>query len=183
MRAGPHSGARLLPEGLWDEAQTTLNTAGPVWVAVEDNYGHGAAVAAVVRLDGDDDLFELDAWTCDTWETALDDALALLDARPSGSRLVLGAAVAARVPRLRPVHKAGATETRLGLSLLRDLVRSRRVFHDRTPDLDVQVEGARTRDVPGGGLALISSRRSDALRAAVWALHAAQTRTSRPAIH
>jgi hypothetical protein len=182
VRTGPRSGERLLVEGAWERAQMQVQTIGPVWVAVEDNYGHGAAVAAVARLDGED-LFELDGWVCDTWETALDDALALLDARPAGSRLVLGQAVAARAPQLRNVEKAGSTDTRLGLALLRDLVRSGRVIHDRTPDLDTQLEGARVRDVPGGGLALISSRRSDVLRAAVWALREAQARSTPPRIY
>jgi hypothetical protein len=127
-------------------------------------------------------VYELDGWTADSWEVALDDARALLDSRPSPSRLVVGQAVAARVPQLRGVGRAGATETRLGLSLFRELVRSGRLIHDRTPDLDAQIEAARVRDVPGGGLALMSSRRSDVLRAAVWALREAQARAPRPAV-
>jgi hypothetical protein len=181
VRTGPASGARLLTEGTWESTYRPSETAGPVWVAVEDNYGHGAAVAAVA-LAGDD-IFELDGWCCDSWETALDDAFALLDSRPSPSRLVVGQAVAARIPQLRGVGRAGATETRLGLSLFRELVRAGRLIHDATPDLDPQVESARVRDVPGGGLALMSSRRSDVLRAAVWALREAQARGPHPQIH
>ena len=100
VRTGPRSGERLLPEGIWDQVFASVSSTGPVWVAVEDNYGQGAAVGAAARLD--DDTFELDGWCCDTWETALDDAHALLESRPLGSRLVLGQAVAARVPDLRP---------------------------------------------------------------------------------
>jgi hypothetical protein len=180
VRTSPASGARLLVEGLWDQCHQPADSGGPVWVAVEDNYGHGAAVAAVA-LAGPD-VYELDGWTADSWEVALDDARALLDSRPSPSRLVVGQAVAARVPQLRGVGRAGATETRLGLSLFRELVRSGRLIHDRTPDLDAQIEAARVRDVPGGGLALMSSRRSDVLRAAVWALREAQARAPRPAV-
>jgi hypothetical protein len=180
VRTGPTSGARLLGEGAWDGAHRPCETTGPVWVAVEDNYGHGAAVAAVA-LAGDD-LYELDGWTCDSWETALDHAFALLDSRPAPSRLVVGQAVAARIPQLRGVGRAGATETRLGLSLFRELVSTGRLIHDRTPDLDPQVESARVRDVPAGGLALMSSRRSDVLRAGVWALREAQSRARVPQI-
>jgi hypothetical protein len=183
VRTSPNSGARLLDDGLWEATAARVDTSGePVFVAVEDNYGTGAAVAAVARV-GDDDRFEVDGWTCATWELALSDAVALLEARPQGSRLVVGNAVAARTTELRGVEKAGSTETRLGLSLLRDMVRSGRVVHDTNPDLDAQVEMARVRDVPGGGLALISSRRSDVLRAAVWALREAQARTRVPSIH
>jgi hypothetical protein len=180
VRTGPASGARLLVEGVWERAFGRADSAGPVWVAVEDNYGNGAAVAAVTRAGPD--VYELDGWTCDGWETALDDARALIESRPSPSRLVVGQAIAARVPQLRGVGRAGATETRLGLSLFRELVRAGRLIHDRTPDLDAQVEGARVRDVPGGGRALMSSRRSDVLRAAVWAVREAQARAPRPAI-
>ena len=181
IRVGPNSGDRLLPEGLWAQARLSLLTDGPVFVAVEDNYGSGAAVAAVGRLEGED-LFEVDGWTCDSWDQALDGALALLEARPQGSRLIVGNAVSPRTAQLRGVGKAGSTETRLGLALLRDMVRAGRVVHDETPDLDAQIDGARVRDVPGGGLALMSSRRSDCLRAAVWALREAHQRTRVPSI-
>jgi len=182
IRTGPDTGERLLGEGVWARAlETGLQSDGPVWVAVEDNYGQGAAVAAVLRRS--DDRFELDGWCCDTWATALDDATTLIGLRP-GSRLLVGPAVAAKVTELRPrPTRMGALETRLGLALFRELAGDDQLIHDRTPDLDDQIDGARVRPVPGGGLAFISSRRCDALRAAVWALDAAQTRPSRPAVH
>jgi len=171
---------RLLLAGVWDACRATLETdrRSPVWIAVEDNYGAGGAVG-VVASDGE--RFEVDAWTTDTWEVALADAQALLDARP-GSRLTVGVTISTRLPGLR-AERAGSTETRTALALFRELVRSDRVVHDRTPDLDVQIEQARVRAVPGGGLAFTSTRRNDAVRAAVWALAAAQHRHPQPAVH
>ena len=185
IRTGPASGDPLLPDGAWIVAHrvTALDAAyaGPVWVAVEDNYGEGAAVAAAAQLDGE--LYEVDGWCCDNWRTALDDAVALVEARP-GSRLIVGPAIAALANDIRPrPARAGSTETRTGLALVRQLARSGRLVHDDTPDLDRQIDAARVRHVPGGGLALMSSRRADALRAAAWALQFAQHRAPRPAIH
>jgi hypothetical protein len=178
-KAGPHSGARLLPETLWDALQgVSGHVSGPVWIAVEDNYGKGAAVAAVGVID---DRFEIDGWECDSWRTALDDAVALLQSRPVGSRLIVGQAVT-EPPNVR-FDRAGATDTRLGLALFRDLARSGRVVHDASPELDAQIEACRVRDVPGGGLAVITTDlRADIVRAAVWALREAQARTRVPAI-
>lgn len=181
VRAGPRSGERLLPDKAWDALQATLETPGPVWVAVEDNYGEGAAVAVVAALEGD--RYELDGWTVDSWDAAKADVARIAESRPI-SRLLVGAAVWQRVGEIRPrPARAGATETRVGLALLRELVHAGRLAHDVTPDLDEQIAGARVRPVPGGGLTLISTRRSDVLRAAVWALREAQYRAPRPAIH
>jgi len=183
IRSGPNTGERLLPEGWWSACLARgVVTSGPVWVAIEDNYGQGAAVAAAGRLEGE--RFELGGWTTESWALALDDAQALVRARP-GSKLVVGPAVAARVTDLRPrPARMGSLETRLGLALLRDLTAGGLVVHDAdTAALDEQIEGARVRPVPGGGLAFISSRRADVLRAAVWALHCAQTRSLRPAVY
>lgn len=181
IRTGLRTGEPLLPEGAWARLRTEPRiSAGAAFVAVEDNYGEGAAVAAVIRTD---DRFEVDGWIVPTWEEAIADARALVASRP-GSRLVVGNSVAARVVDLRPrPARAGATETRTGLVLLRELVRSGLVLHDETPDLDAQFDAARVRTVAGGGLALISSRRSDLVRAAVWALREAQAAPSRPSIH
>lgn len=179
VRLGPDAGARLLPDGLWAERFELIDADGPVTVAVEDNYGRGAAVAACARVT--DSVFELDGWTCDTWEIALDQADRLIASRP-GSRLIVGNSIAARIPMRKPA-RAGSAETRTGLALFRDLARNRQIVHSVTPELDEQIDGIRVRDLPTGGLALISSRRADVVRAAVWALALAQHRTRIPAVH
>ena len=54
----------LLPAGLWaDLREPGVQSAGPVWVAIEDDYGVGAAVAVVGMTD--DGRFEVDGWRCD----------------------------------------------------------------------------------------------------------------------
>ena len=180
VRTSARSGVPLVREGVWERACLPVSSDGPVWIGVEDNYGQGGAVAAVGMIG---DGFEIDGWCCDTWATALDDARTLAAARP-GSRVVVGQTIASRAQDLRPrPEKAGATETRRGLSLFRELANGGRIVHDRTPDLDAQIEGARVRAVPGGGLTFISSRRCDVLRAGVWALLYAQQRRPQPAIH
>ena len=82
------------------------------------------------------------------------------------------------------MRQAKAVDASRALSLLRDLVATRRVVHDDTAELDVQVEAARVRLVAGSGvLSLLPGARSDLLRAALWALWAAQTPAPAPSIH
>lgn len=182
VRSGPRLGERLVADGVWEQLrQDGISSDGPVWVAVEDNYGDGAAVAVVARLGAG--RFEIDGWCCDTWAEALDSARAVCEWR-DGSKLIVGQAIFQRIPDVRPrPARAGSTETRTGLALLRELVRTGAVIHDETPELDEQVGQARVRAVASGGLALISSRRADIVRAAVWALREAQQQKMAPAIH
>jgi hypothetical protein len=171
----------LLGRGMWANCDEPDVEAGDALVvAVEDNYGNGAAVAAVARLD--DGRFEVDGWLCDSWDTALGDALALVGERPR-SRLIVGASLATKVAALRPApSRAGAVETRTGLPLLRQLVAEGQIVHDDCPELDAQLEGSRVRET-AGGLVLCSGTRSDLVHAAVWALRAAQRPAPVPAIH
>ena len=53
---------------------------GPVWVALEDDYGLGAAVVAVGRLP--DGRLEVDGWLRADWDTAIRDVQPLRLARP-----------------------------------------------------------------------------------------------------
>jgi hypothetical protein len=177
--APPTYGERLLPDGLWAcRREPGFDEVLPTWVAVEDNFGYGAAVAAVVRQG---DRFEVDGWLCSSWSSAIGDALALVAARP-GSRLIVGASLASSTSTLSPPPaKAGAVETRVGLPLLRELAAAGRLVHEETPALDEQIEDCRVREI-NGGLALVSGVRSDLLRAAVWALRAAQKPPALPTI-
>jgi len=173
----------LLPPGLWGElAEPGLRSSGPIWVALEDDYGLGAAVAAVARLD--DGRLEVDGWLCPDWDTALADALILAGARQVRGLLV-GASLVDRVPPgTSPAPTpAGGKQTRTGLSLVRDLALGGQLAHDSTtPDLDNAFGLARVREAPTG-LQLIARGPTHLVRAAVWALQAAHKPTPSPAIH
>ena len=73
----------LLPAGLWAElAEPGLWTDAPVIVALEDDYGRGAAVAAVAPLG--DGRLEVDGWRTDDWDSPIADVerLAMTQADP-----------------------------------------------------------------------------------------------------
>jgi hypothetical protein len=70
----------LLPAGLWGTLeQPDLEGAGPVFVAVEDDFGLGAAVAAVAVLE--DGRLEVDGWLREDWNTAIADVQRLGELR------------------------------------------------------------------------------------------------------
>jgi hypothetical protein len=146
-----------------------------MWVAVEDDYGRGAAVAAVAALT--DERFEVDAWLCEDRDAALAEAQGLVDGWAWPTTLIVGPALS-----VRRGQKATSTETRYGLTLLRSMVEQRRIVHDDTPELDEQLRQVRVREVPGGGLSLAPGIRADAVRALTWALRAAVVRRPEPAI-
>ena len=147
-----------------------------LWVAVEDDYGRGAAVAAVADLG--DGLLEVDGWLSADRDSALAEARTLLEAHPFPGSLIVGSSFTVE----RGVDRAGAAETRFGLPLLRTLTASARLVRDETPELDEQLGAVRVREV-SGGLGLVHGARSDLVRAAAWALRAAVVREPQPAIH
>jgi hypothetical protein len=151
-------------------------TPGRLWVAVEDDFGRGGAVAAVADLG--DGLLEVDGWLSENRASALVEARALIDTYSFPGSLIVGASFTQE----RGADRAGAAETRFGLPLLRTLVAAGRLVHDDTPELDDQLGMVRVREV-SGGLGLVSGTRSDIVRAAVWALRAAVVRQPQPAIH
>lgn len=163
----------LLPAGLWAElAEPAVRSEGPIWVAVEDDYGLGAAVAvAGVTEDG---RLEVDGWRCLDWDAAVADVVGLARLRPV-RQLVVGASLIARVPRsgLPSPTPAGGTETRTGLALLRDLAGSGGLVHDEiTVELDQALAVAQVREAPTG-LFLIARGPTHLVRALVWAVGAA----------
>jgi hypothetical protein len=171
------SGEELLDLDRWRELLAPSGEhRGRLWVAIEDNYGDGAAVAAVAELEGE--RYEVDGWTCDTRTEATATARQLVDEWPGTSTLLVAPSVRDRTARAI----ATATETRYGLSLLRSLVKQGRLSHDDTPDLDAQLVEARVRPMPGGGLSLAPGTRTDLVRAVVWALRAAEVSVPLPAI-
>jgi hypothetical protein len=172
----------LLPEGAWQARAVHVDCDVPVWVAVEDGLGLGAGVAVAARLP--DGRLEVDGWLCQSWDAAMVSVAALLDQRPCKGLLV-GASLVDRVPAgMRPApDRAGATEVRTGLPLLRDLVATGALIHDvDTVALDVEMESAKVRVGPGG-LTLIPGGHPHLVRAAAWAVQAAHRRTRIPAVY
>lgn len=182
-RAG--HGEPLLGDGVWEQCHGALtDVAGAGFVALEENRGEGAA-AAFVASDGAG-RFEVDGRACATWGEAIDIVRRYVDARP-GARIIVGARMNNQLPADLPgrmgATRAGSTETGRGLVLLRALCAERRVVHDSTPDLDVQLARARVHNLTGGGLGLVNNNaRTDLLRATLWALDAAQATPPTPAI-
>jgi hypothetical protein len=182
-RAG--HGEPLLDADVWEACAGALDTvAGPGIVAVEENRGTGAA-AAFVAGDGAG-RFEVDGRACASWSEAIDLVRGYVAARP-GARLIVGARLNNQLPADLPgrmgATRAGSTETGRGLVLLRALAAERRVVHDGTVDLDVQLARARVHNLTGGGLGLVNNNaRTDLLRATLWALDAAQVTPPVPAV-
>ena len=173
----------LLPAGLWAALAEPVESDGPLWVAVEDDYGLGAAVAAATRLD--DGRLEAGGWLCPDWDTALADVRRLGVARRI-RHLQVGASMLNRVPPgTMPAPKpAGAAETRVGLALLRDLAANRQVIHDEgTLELDRAVCAAHVRETPAGQLMLAHRGETHLVRALVWALNAAHKPAPEPAVY
>jgi hypothetical protein len=172
----------LLAEGLWgDLAEPGISSDGGLWVALEDDYGLGAAVAAIGRTD--DGRLEVGGWLRPTWDDAVADVEALAATRPI-RRLLVGASMLDRVaPTVRPAPRpAGGTETRLGLALIRDLAAAGELVHDvDTVELDIAVNAAQVRQGPAG-LLLAARGHTHLVRAVVWALGVAHRPARSPAI-
>ena len=169
----------LLPEGLWDGALVEgVRSEGAIWVAVEDDVGYGAAMAAVGRLD--DGRLEVDGWLCPDWDSAMAD-LAGLAGRRQIRLLLVGASLADRVPAGMAHRAAGARETRTGLAVLRDLAVSGGLVHDVSPDLDAAIGAARVRET-ATGLVLAQVGPVHLVRAVVWAVTAAARPAKVPAV-
>jgi hypothetical protein len=165
-------GEELLAPGVWRSlVEDGVRSGGPVWVAVEDNYGRGAAVAACAQLD--DGRLEVDGWLRPDWDSALED-VRLLAAVRQVRQVLVGASVFSRVapgslPSARP---AGSLETRPGLSVLRDLCANGLIVHDSTTaDLDEAVGAARVKQGING-LMLVPGELRHLVNALVWAVGA-----------
>ena len=129
--APPGNTEDFLPLGLWAELESADLGFGPLIVALEDDYGRGAAVGACWRLD--DGRIAVDGWTTDDWDSAILHVERLHVMRPV-TELYVGASLLDRVPKdgqwaPRPV---GMTEARAGLAVFRDLAASGMLCHDDT---------------------------------------------------
>jgi len=168
----------LLAAGVWDSLREhpAPQGVGPLYVAVEDDYGLGAAVAAVRRTA--DGRLEVDGWLRADWDTAMADLEHLGGVAPIRSLLV-GASLADRAPaRAKP---CGSTETRTGLALLRDLAMNGQLVHETAAELDETMAIAMVREAPSG-LFLLAKGPTHLVRAVVWALSAAHRPAPVPAI-
>lgn len=170
----------LLPPGLWDALADSVDGDGPLWVAIEDDYGLGAAVAAASRLE--DGRIEVDGWLCADWDSAIRD-LGVLGLRRRVRHLQIGASMLDRVPAgtVPTPTAAGSSETRVALALFRDLANAGSIVHDETFDLDDAIPYAQVRELPGG-LQLAPRGPTHLLKALVWAVQAAHRPTPVPAI-
>lgn len=172
----------LLPDGVWQGlAETEIEPEGPVWIAVEDDYGVGAAVACARRTS--DGRLEVDGWLRETWDAALADVGALSETQLV-RRLFVGASLLDRVsPELRRITEArSGAATRQGLALLRDLALNGGVVHDVvTAELDQALAQATVREAPTG-LFLIARGPTHLVRALVWALAGAHRPAPVPVI-
>jgi hypothetical protein len=179
----PEDGDELLPDGLWGElAEAGVKTSGPIFVAVEDDYGFGAAIAAVAHTA--DGRLEIDGWLCPDWDSALADARRLGEHRRI-RQLLVGASMLSRVPpgTVPTPQPAGSRETRPGLALLRDLAAGGQLVHDQgTDELDQALNAAQVKESTSG-LQLVTARGPTHLvRAVVWAVAAAHRPARVPAI-
>jgi len=173
----------LLPEGVWAElADESLVSTGAVWVAIEDDYGLGAAVAAATRLA--DGRIEVDGWLRGDWDSAVADVQQLAGLRPLRSLLV-GASLLDRLPpgMRGQATPCGTAQTKAGLALLRDLALNRQVTHDQTTgELDQTLDLAAVKEAPSG-LFLVAKGPTHLVRALAWALVAAHKPAPMPAVH
>jgi len=171
----------LFADGVWAELAMPVTATSPLYVALEDDYGLGAAVAACRRTD--DGRLEVDGWLRGDWDSAIADLEALAAATPV-RELLVGASLLDRLPqgwrgRAKPCV---SSETRTGLALLRDLAMTGRLVHDETTfQLDQALAQATVRESPTG-LFLMAKGPTHLIRALVWALGAAHRPAPAPAI-
>jgi hypothetical protein len=160
----------LLPDGLWVQLEETGLGTGPLVVALEDDYGRGAAVGAVWRMD--DGRIAVDGWTTQDWDKAIAD-VERLHAQHHIGELYVGASLLDRVPRdgtfaARPV---GMTEARAGLAVFRDLAATQMLAHEDTTELDSAIVETQVRESPAG--LVIAAGPAHLVKAVVWAVLAA----------
>jgi hypothetical protein len=175
-------GQELLAPGDWARlAAAGLQSSSPLFVAIEDNYGNGAAVAAAALLD--DGRIEVDGWVRDDWDSAVEDVRLLGTVRRI-RHLQVGASMLNRMPpgTVPTPRTAGGSETRPGLALIRDLVAGGQIAHDTsTAVLDQAVGQARVKEGTNG-LILLNHGPTHLVRALAWAVSAAHKPAPEPVI-
>ena len=173
----------LIPPGLWANlAEEGVGGDGGLFVALEDNFGFGAAIAAALILA--DGRIEVDGWHCASWDAAIVDAKTLQLLRPV-RQLMVGANLLDRVPPGMNAQPVGTTETREGLPLLRDLAAIGLLVHDvSTVELDAAVQASLVKET-ASGLTQVNkdARQRTLVKALAWAVHAAHHPEPMPSIY
>ena len=172
-------GEPLVQEEHWEALRgETVDDPERIWVAVEDHSGFGAAIAAVcIQPDG---RYGLDGWLVPTWGDALR-SIRNLYATHEIVKLQAGASLMGRLSPGMRATPITSTVTRSTLPTMRSLVAAGSIVHD-SPDLDDQIDNVRVIEAIGG-LGLVAGVRSDLLRAASWALAAANRPRKTPSVH
>ena len=176
--------APLLAPDVWAELERDLepDDTAPVWVALEDDYGLGAAVAACARRD--DGRLEVDGWLCADWDAAVADVRGLISTGRV-RRLLVGGSLLDRLPagvRPVPLPMSGA-DTRRGLALLRDLAQTGQLVHDvGRYELDNAIAVSEVKEAPTG-LFLTARGPAHLVKALVWAVGAAHKPDRVPAVY
>ena len=180
----PVKGESLIVADLWFKAELLEDTEGPLVVAVEDNVGHGAAVAFCGQVS--DGRWVVGGEVCENRAAAYQLANMAVSAR-DGCQLVVGASLSGD-PALDElgvtVHRAGRGETPSALATLRDLLATGQAAQDGSPDLERQALACRVTVGGAGAMTLVAGGRTDLFRAAAWALQrATRDPVVAPAIH
>lgn len=151
-----------------------------MFVAVEDDFGLGAAIAAVAVLA--DGRLEVDGWLREDWDTAMTDLQRLAELREI-RELHVGASLLDRVPVGLPAARpAVAAQARNGLALLRDLAANGQLVHDEsTRELDSALATARVKEAITG-LFLVAVGPTHLVKAVAWAVLAAHRPARVPAV-
>jgi hypothetical protein len=176
-------GNALLEFGVWDQLADQVGSAGPMWLALEDNWGKGAAVAAA-SLVGDGRL-EVDGWKFDDWDTAIE-WVQYLAGYWQVTEILVGANLMSRVPddMLPTPVPVGIRETRVALPLFRDLAANRVLVHNQpNPDLTDAIAQARVREGNSGMTVIPEYGHPHLVKALVWAVNAAHLPAAAPAIY
>lgn len=160
----------LLPGGLWYGLEEAgVETAGRVFVAVEDDYGRGAGVAVVAHLE--DGRMELDGLGFPDWDSAVEWVRRLALYREI-RELHIGASMLDRVPSDLPGAVAAVNaQASAGLAVFRDLAASRAIVHCDTEELDKALAETLVRESPTG--LQIASGPRHLVKAVAWAVMAA----------
>jgi hypothetical protein len=174
-------GEPFLEDGTWGSILRICSPVDGAVFAIEDYFGEG--VSAGWAGEADDGRIVVGARSFETRAEAYDFIADQLD----GVRMLLVGGTLITDPDLRSmttaVKTAGQSETRAGLSKLRELIGSDKLWQDGSPDLAEQLVVARVRQ-GDTGLAFVPTGRSDALRCALWAaLEFDSSRGLAPAIH
>jgi hypothetical protein len=160
----------LLPAGLWADLAEAVSTDAPAVVAIEDNYGKGAAVGVVVPVG--DGRYDVGGWLCDDWPSAVE-SVQRLAVFQEVREVFIGASLEDAMPRdwsLPPAQLAGQAEAKTGLAVFRDLANNGLLVHDSTDELDSAIMSAQVRETTSG-LQVEAPRHL--VNAVVWAVQAA----------